>query len=163
MKPHIITLTLAVTLGLVNLGASSRGQLPKGQVLLQPAQITTDSRNDRTVSAPGRGNPWLNLGQGQTALTVLAKPQAFFTVINTNDAGAGSLRQAILDANNNPGADVINFQLGSGTTTINLANPLPIITDPITIDGSISGTSRVELRGPTLGEDRAGLVITAGS
>src|SRR5205807_8304612 len=38
-----------------------------------------------------------------------------------------------------------------------------IITDPITIDGSISGTSRVELRGPTLGEDRAGLVITAGS
>src|SRR5437588_4160313 len=96
MKPHIITLTLAVTLGLVNLGASSRGQLPKGQVLLQPAQITTDSRNDRTVSAPGRGNPWLNLGQGQTALTaLLTQPEAFFTVINTNDAGAGSLRQAI--------------------------------------------------------------------
>ncbi|PYS60097.1 MAG: hypothetical protein DMF76_14750, partial [Acidobacteria bacterium] len=164
MKPHIITLTLAVTLGLVNLGASSRGQLSKGQVLLQPAQITIDSRNDRTVSAQGRGNPWLNLGQGQTALTaLLTQPEAFFTVINTNDAGAGSLRQAILDANASPGADVINFQLGSGTTTINLANPLPIITDPITIDGSISGTSRVELRGPTLGEDRAGLVITAGS
>src|SRR5438132_13122758 len=166
MKLHTITLTLAVTLGLglVNLGASSRGQLPKGQVLLQPAQITTDSRNDRTVSAQGRGNPWLNLGQGQTALTaLLTQPEAFFTVVNTNDAGAGSLRQAILDANASPGADVINFQLGSGTTTINLANPLPIITDPITIDGSISGTSRVELPAPTLGEDRAGLVITARS
>ena len=165
MKFHIITLTLAVTLGLglVNLDVSSHGQLPQGRDPLQPAQSTADSRNDHTLSTPGRGNPWLNLGQGQTALTVLAKPQAFFTVINTNDAGAGSLRQAILDANNNPGADVINFQLGSGTTTINLANPLPIITDPITIDGSTGGASRVELRGPTLGEDRAGLVITAGS
>src|SRR5205814_7756563 len=111
---------------------------------------------------PGHGNPWLNLVQGQTAPTVLARPQAFFTVINTNDAGAGSLRQAILDANNNPGPDVINFQLGSGTATINLANPLPIITDPITIDGSTGGASRVELRGPKLGGDRAGLVITAG-
>src|SRR5262249_44065845 len=32
-----------------------------------------------------------------------------FTVTNTSDSGAGSLRQAILDANISPGADVINF------------------------------------------------------
>src|SRR2546425_8526839 len=165
MKFHIITLTLAVTLGLglVNLDVSSHGQLPQGRDPLQPAQSTADSRNDRTVSAPGRGNPWLNLVQGQTALTVLAKPQAFFTVINTNDAGAGSLRQAILDANNSPGADVINFQIGQGAPTISLSSSLPEVTDPVTIDGSTGGASRVELRGPNLGGNQPCLVITAGS
>src|SRR3989449_355354 len=165
MKFHIITLTLAVTLGLglVNLDVSSYGQLPQGRDPLQPAQSMADSRNDRTVSAPGRGNPWLNLVQGQTAPTLLAKPQAFFTVINTNDAGAGSLRQAILDANHNPGADVINFQIGQGTPTISLSSSLPEVTDPVTIDGSTGGASRLELRGPNLGGNQPCLVITAGS
>ncbi|HEV8483615.1 MAG TPA: Calx-beta domain-containing protein, partial [Blastocatellia bacterium] len=162
---RIITLTLAVTLGLglVNLDVSSHGQLSQGRDPLQPAQSPADSRNDRTVSAPGRGNPWLNLFQGQRALTLLAKPQAFFTVINTNDAGAGSLRQAILDANNSPGADVINFQIGQGTPTISLSSSLPAVTDPVTIDGSTGGASRVELRGPNLGGNQPCLVITAGS
>src|SRR5207302_1415818 len=165
MKFHIITLTLAVTLGLglVNLDVSSHSQLPQGRDPLQPAQSMADSRNDRTVSAPGRGNPWLNLVQGQPALMVLTKPQAFFTVINTNDAGAGSLRQAILDANNSPGADVINFQIGQGTPTISLSSSLPEITDPVTIDGSTGGAGRVELRGPNLGGNQPCLVITAGS
>src|SRR5437016_5836799 len=35
---------------------------------------------------------------------------ATFTVTNANDDGAGSLRQAIRDANANPGADTITFQ-----------------------------------------------------
>jgi hypothetical protein len=34
-----------------------------------------------------------------------------FTVANTADAGEGSLRQALLDANSNAGADVIEFQI----------------------------------------------------
>src|SRR5205085_2918172 len=165
MKPHIIILTLAVTLGLglADLDVSSRGQLSRGRDPLQPEQRTADSHNDHTLSTPGRDNPWLNLVQGQTALTLLAKPQTFFTVINTNDAGAGSLRQAILDANNSPGADVINFQIGQGTPTISLSSSLPEITDPVTIDGSTGGASRVELRGPNLGGNQPCLVITAGS
>ena len=36
---------------------------------------------------------------------------ATFTVININDSGAGSLRQAILDANANPGPDTIDFAI----------------------------------------------------
>ena len=36
---------------------------------------------------------------------------ATFTVVNTLDSGAGSLRQAILDANANPGADLIQFNM----------------------------------------------------
>lgn len=59
-----------------------------------------------------------------------------FTVTNTNDSGAGSLRQAILSANANPGADLINFNIpGTGVHTISPASPLPNITDPVTING----------------------------
>ena len=35
---------------------------------------------------------------------------AVFTVTNLNDAGVGSLRQAILDANGSVGADTVEFQ-----------------------------------------------------
>lgn len=41
---------------------------------------------------------------------------ATFTVTNTDDSGAGSLRQAIIDANNNAGADSIVFNIGTGAT-----------------------------------------------
>ncbi len=42
-----------------------------------------------------------------------------FTVTNTDDSGPGSLRQAILDANANPGADLITFNIpGAGPHTI---------------------------------------------
>jgi hypothetical protein len=59
-----------------------------------------------------------------------------FTVTNAQDAGPGSLRQAILDANANPGADVINFSIGQFQQTIVLASALPVITDPVTIDAT---------------------------
>ncbi|MFN0214544.1 MAG: hypothetical protein ACKVT2_09840, partial [Saprospiraceae bacterium] len=55
-----------------------------------------------------------------------------YTVSNTNDAGAGSLRQAIIDANANPGADVIDFST-SGLLT--LASSLPTITGQVDIQG----------------------------
>jgi hypothetical protein len=59
-----------------------------------------------------------------------------FTVTNTNDAGAGSLRQAILDANFTDGASVVNFNIsGSGVKTIKPTSALPIITEQVTIDG----------------------------
>lgn len=58
------------------------------------------------------------------------------TVTNTNDSGAGSLRQAIVDANATRGADTISFAIGgSGVRTINLTSALPAITDQITING----------------------------
>jgi hypothetical protein len=63
-------------------------------------------------------------------------PAATFTVLNTNDSGAGSLRQAILDANGNPGADTIAFAIpAAGVQTIAPATALPTITDAVTIDG----------------------------
>ena len=59
-----------------------------------------------------------------------------FKVLNTLDDGADSLRQAIVSANNNPGPDLITFQIDTGAQQITLLTPLPAITDPVTIDGS---------------------------
>ena len=57
---------------------------------------------------------------------------ATFTVTNTNGSGAGSLRQAIADANNTPGADIIRI---ATTGTVHLTSTL-YITDDVTILGS---------------------------
>lgn len=59
-----------------------------------------------------------------------------FTVANTADSGDGSLRQALLDANAQAGADTIEFSIGSGEQTIRPLSVLPEITDPVSIDGS---------------------------
>jgi RHS repeat-associated protein len=61
-----------------------------------------------------------------------------FTVTNTNATGAGSLRQAILDANALAGPDLISFAIsGAGPFTISptIADPLPSLTDSVIIDG----------------------------
>src|SRR2546425_11283768 len=94
-----------------------------------------------------------------------------FTVINTNDSGAGSLRQAILDANANAGLDTINFSIGSGVQTINVGSTtglaLPTITDPVIVDGTTqpgyAGSPLIELNGTSAGPSQNGLFITAGS
>jgi len=56
---------------------------------------------------------------GIAALAAPSADAATFNVTNLNDSGAGSLRQATLDANAAAGADVITFQSGlSGTITL---------------------------------------------
>ncbi len=62
-------------------------------------------------------------------------PPELFTVTNTNDSGSGSLRQAILDANEQDGADTIVFDPGLGGGTITLTSGELLITDDLTIDG----------------------------
>lgn len=59
-----------------------------------------------------------------------------YTVTNLNDADAGSLRQAILDANAHPGPDRIEFAIANGPGTIGLRTGSLVITDSVTIDGS---------------------------
>ena len=53
-----------------------------------------------------------------------------------HDAGAGSLRQAIVDANLSPGVDTIQFATLPQLGPIVLATPLPDITDPVIIDAT---------------------------
>ncbi|HYO15585.1 MAG TPA: choice-of-anchor Q domain-containing protein [Thermoanaerobaculia bacterium] len=59
---------------------------------------------------------------------------ATFNVTNLDDNGAGSLRQAIVDANSAAGADVITFQAGL-TGTITLTGGQLYITDSVEIQG----------------------------
>jgi Calx-beta domain-containing protein len=74
-----------------------------------------------------------------------------FVVTNVDDSGPGSLRQAILDANANPGADSINFNISGPSLRIQPVLGLPDITDTVVIDGStqpgFSGIPIVELNG----------------
>ena len=89
-----------------------------------------------------------------------------FTVTNTTDSGAGSLRQAILDANAAGGPDDIHFAIpGTGPHTIPPATTLPTITSPVTIDGTtqpgFSGQPLIELAGQASAP--LGLRINAGS
>jgi hypothetical protein len=64
---------------------------------------------------------------------VSAGQAAQFVVSNTGDAGVGSLRQAILDAEAAGGPDEIVFDGVTGTIT--LESVLPIITEGLTITG----------------------------
>ncbi|GAB5536217.1 MAG: hypothetical protein Rubg2KO_24660 [Rubricoccaceae bacterium] len=78
-------------------------------------------------------------------LTVAAPvaAQTTFTVTTTADAGAGSLRQAITDANATAGADRIEFAIptsdsgcdGNGVCTLQPTSELPPITNAVVIDG----------------------------
>jgi hypothetical protein len=78
-------------------------------------------------------------GEAGPAILVNAQSEAALTLLvtNTNDAGIGSLRQAILDANANPELDTICFGIGDGgPLTIRLSSALPAIINPLTIDGT---------------------------
>jgi titin len=93
---------------------------------------------------------------------------AVYTVTTNADSGANSLRQAILNANGNPGMDTIAFDIpGTGPFTITPASALPAITDPVVIDGTTqpgyAGTPLIEINGSSLAAGaNDGLLIYAG-
>lgn len=90
-----------------------------------------------------------------TLLAVTGASAATFTVTNTNDTGAGSLRQAVLDSNAAAGSDTIVFDSSFSTQkTITLASPItinPATGDSLTITGpgrdllTVSGNSAVQI------------------
>ncbi len=76
--------------------------------------------------APDRGAFESNIGSISPVLTVT----------NTNDSGAGSLRQALIDANAAANFNAIRFNIpGACPRTITLASLLPDILHPIAIEG----------------------------
>lgn len=92
-----------------------------------------------------------------------------FTVTNTNDSGAGSLRQAILDANTaGPNTlDTIAFNIpGPAPFFIRPATALPAITDRVTLDGTTqpgySSTPVITIQADFY-SSQSGIVIRAGS
>lgn len=84
-----------------------------------------------------------------------------FTVSTLSDSGAGSLRQAILNANSHPGADTIQFSV-AGTIRLS-SGTLPAITGTVDIEGATAsgyaGQPVVEVNF----NHYAGLLFAAGS
>jgi hypothetical protein len=72
---------------------------------------------------------------GLLAIAVSISHAATFSVDNINDAGAGSLRQAVLDANVTTAADTIQFAIpGAGPHNIILQTSIGVL-QPSTMDG----------------------------
>ena len=91
-----------------------------------------------------------------------------FLVSNTNDAGPGSLRQAILDANFTIGRNTIAFAIpGDGVHTIQLSQSLPDLYNPVIIDGTTqpgyAGHPLIDLSGAEAGSAAAGLTLRYGN
>jgi flagellar hook assembly protein FlgD len=104
-------------------------------------------------------------------LVLYASPvgSATFMVTNSHDSGAGSLRQAILDANATNGLDSIFFDIPEGVPiTIQPLTVLPLITDPVLIDATTQpgfvDAPVIELDGTNAapGVHQAGLRIEGG-
>jgi parallel beta-helix repeat protein len=96
---------------------------------------------------------------------------AEYTVTTTADSGAGSLRQAILDANDNSGTDTIDFNIPTGSDpgcdagthlcTISPTSGLPTIAEAVTIDGTTQPVTNVIRLDGSSASGAAGLYITA--
>jgi len=97
---------------------------------------------------PKKQNPISNRPKFSLAVEQLEDRSvpATFSVDNLFDAGIGSLRAAMLDANDTVGHDVIDFNVAG---TIQLASALPTIFDSVDIDATTSpgfaGTPTVEI------------------
>jgi hypothetical protein len=122
--------------------------------------------NARLLSRPGLALIRAGLGLFVCACLAGATGRAAtFLVTNAANAGPGSLRQAILDANAATGQSTIFFNFtGSGPFTLSLSSPLPPLTQPTLVDATTmagyAGKPLVELDGGGLPGD--GLVLTAG-
>ena len=101
---------------------------------------------------------------------------ATFTVNTTSDGGTGSLRQAIIDANANPGVDIVTFNIPSSDPgcnaltlicTIRVSSALPNIVGPLTLDGTtqpgFSNRPLIDLTRRTSNVPGDGLTINAGN
>src|SRR5262249_28366575 len=95
-----------------------------------------------------------------------------FLVNTTADSGAGSLRQAILDSNGaTPGPNTIDFGIGAvgSQQTIAPTSALPVVTNPVLIDGwsqggsGYTGAPLVVLDGTGAGANANGLDFGTGS
>ena len=139
------------------------------QSLIRILTGTPDNSTDYALGTPAPRN-----NAGTEGEVIIGGP-ATYTVNLNNDIDDGtcdvthcSLREAINAANANAGqTDTIAFNIpGVGPHTFIPDAPLPTITDPVIIDGTMepdfAGTPVIELNGINAGLNANGLHITAG-
>jgi hypothetical protein len=120
-----------------------------------------------TLTVTGGGTYSGVIGAGPGSVTINSASMNYL-VTTTNDSGAGSLRQAILNADQTTPSSRITFAIpGNGTQTIQPLSALPQITSPVVLDGTsqpgYNGTPLIVLSGANAGSNVSGLVITAGN
>ena len=151
-------------------------------ILLAPSAVIADGRA-ADVAGPNNADGSYTAVASATgsspvsiALTNTGPTFPGLVVNTTSDAlfpGAGllSLREAIDNANlDSAGISTITFDVGEGAQTIHVGSggygPLPIITEPVILDGTtqsgFAGSPLIELDGTDAGGAANGLVITAG-
>lgn len=82
------------------------------------------------------GARWIGSRPDRGAYESPSNDLTAFTVTNTGDSGAGSLRQAMLDADSSLNPATISFNIaGACPRVIGLSSALPHVTSPIIIDG----------------------------
>jgi len=120
---------------------------------------------NRTMS--GGGRPSIAAACVAVLLCAVSPVRAaVFTVSNTADSGAGSLRAAVVAANGNAGSDQVVFNSGL-TGTITLASTINI-TDDLTITGpgprtlSVSGNNAMRIFNVTAPTTISGLRLANG-
>lgn len=121
------------------------------------------------VSTPSRRSPRRRLGHLERLED--RRMLATFMVTTNADSGPGSLRQAILDSNDNTGPDRIEFQISGSSAldrTIEPITPLPNITEATDVDATTqpgyAGSPQVVLDGSLLPDGNAnGLTLLGGS
>jgi parallel beta-helix repeat protein len=105
-------------------------QMDSEPVAVLPMRLNEDALSDLVIFRKGALAP--AIVPTATAMT--------FVVSNLFDSGAGSFRQAIMNANANPGADTITFDIGGGgIQTIPVVMGLPFISETVTINATTQG------------------------
>lgn len=120
-----------------------------------PMRLNEDGVDDFVVLRPGHATPSVSLSLGV----------GIYFVVTESDSGAGSLRQAIVNANAKPGLDKIDFSIATSFApfTIRPLTPLPFITDALLVDGTTqtgyAGVPIIEIDG-SLCSTGNGLVVS---
>ena len=157
-----------------NVAAGKKGEAFVRQ-LSQLTKASVAASSDITGSTEKGGNWLLEYATGRIETGLALEPEvmanyahalAIFTVTNTNDAGPGSLRDAIAQANATAAPPHnINFAIpGAGVQTIAPLTSLPIISVPTIINGAsqpgFAGTPLIQLNGANAGATTNGILIT---